>query len=130
MQKKMERQFLVLFFSFFSSFSRMQAQKALGRSNRVLGGSIMIGVTPCSDHSFMASSSGQAGSLEQQQQGNPDSILNQSCPVIPQSQQHQHNTSVTTLNSSLGGSKLNGSMRPLAQAYKAANNEHEVINAL
>ena len=114
-------------------FSRMQAQKALGRSNRVLGGSIMIGVTPCSDQSFMASS-GQvpaSGFEPQGTPGNPDSLLNQSCPSIPQrhlgSQPNYPDASVATLNSSLGGSKLNSSMRPLAQAYKAANNDHEVI---
>ena len=106
----------------------MQAQKALGRSNRVLGGSIMIGVTPCSDQSFMASGQGASGF---EPQVHSDSILNQSCPVIPQQQPGQHlaaDTSVTTLNSSLGGSKLNSSMRPLTQAYKAANNDHEVRN--
>jgi hypothetical protein len=110
----------------------MQAQKAMGKSNRVMGGSIMIGVSACSD----------PGVIEDNYIYNNTSILSQShagarvaaAASTPLHYSHNHSVaggfadqSVTTLNSSLGGSHLNkSSIRPLAQAYKAANTDHDV----
>ena len=84
----------------------MQAQKALGKNNRVVGGSIMIGVSACTDPSVVSG-------------GNDDSIANGSMAGgLDGSSVHLGN--VTNLNSSLGGTRLNSSIRPLTQAYKAA----------
>ena len=111
----------------------MQAQKALGKSNKVMGGSIMIGVSLCSDPVVTT----------EDNYANNSSILNQSqviagsssmAPSKNQMNQYvatagggQNDHSVTTLNSSLGGSYLNrSSIRPLTQAYKAANADTDV----
>ena len=80
--------------------SRMQAHKALGKNNRVLGGSIMIGVSQCTDPSVV-----------NQDDSNVNGCLDSSSV---------HLGNVTNLNSSLGGTRLNSSIRPLTQAYKAA----------
>ena len=112
----------------------MQAQKALGKSNKVMGGSIMIGVSLCSDPVVTTDDN----------YANNSSILNQSHVIAGSSsmaplknQMNQsvvatgsgvlNDHSVTTLNSSLGGSYLNrSSIRPLTQAYKAANADADV----
>ncbi len=96
----------------------MQAQKALGKSGRVLGGSIMIGVSPCTDPSV----------TEEAQSVADSSVLNHSHLLHNQSVAAgvaAGDTSVTTLNSSLGGARLNSSIRPLTQAYKAAASGNE-----
>ncbi len=85
----------------------------------------MIGVSVCSDPAVL--------------DDNNSSVLNQSnvCSGVaaastPVHSHQQHlnqsvNQSVTTLNSSLGGNHLNRStIRPLAQAYKAANTDNDV----
>ena len=117
-----------------SFFIRMQAQKALGKSNKVMGGSIMIGVNLCSDPVVTTDDN----------YTNNSSILNQShviagsSSMVPLKNQMNlsvsttgggalNDHSVTTLNSSLGGSYLNrSSIRPLTQAYKAANADSDV----
>lgn len=116
--------------------TKMQAQKALGKSNKVMGGSIMIGVSLCSDPVVTTDDN----------YANNSSILNQShviagsSSMVPLKNQMNHSVvatgggvlndhSVTTLNSSLGGSYLNrSSIRPLTQAYKAANADADILN--
>jgi len=116
--------------------TKMQAQKALGKSNKVMGGSIMIGVSLCSDPVVTTDDN----------YANNSSILNQSHVIAGSSsmaplknQMNQsvvatgsgvlNDHSVTTLNSSLGGSYLNrSSIRPLTQAYKAANADADILN--
>lgn len=75
----------------------------------------MIGVCPCSDPAVLNEVD--------------DGSVNGSVLHLDRSRVNRvHDVSnVTNLNSSLGGAKLNSSIRPLAQAYKAASNEHEVI---
>lgn len=82
----------------------MQAQKAIGKSNRVIGGSIMIGVVPCTDPNV------------------EDSVttMNKSY-ADPTSAFVDKDASVTTLNSSLGGARLNSSIRPLTQSFKTGD---------
>ena len=87
----------------------MQAQKALGKSNRIVGGSIMIGVAPCTEPNLDESVANISTLNRSYAPGNVD-----------------RDASVTTLNSSLGGARLNSSIRPLTQAYKAAHGEHDV----
>ena len=113
----------------------MQAQKALGKSNKVMGGSIMIGVSLCSDPVVTT----------EDNYANNSSLLNQSqviagssCMAPSKNQMNQsvatagggltdRDHSVTTLHSSLGGSYLNrSSIRPLTQAYKAAHADTDV----
>ena len=119
--------------------TKMQAQKALGKSNKVMGGSIMIGVSVCSDPEV----------TNDDNCANNASILNHShvlagnSSMAPMQNQLNHSVataaggggagladqSVTTLNSSLGGSYLNrSSIRPLTQAYKAANGDADILN--
>jgi nuclear pore complex protein Nup53 len=85
--------------------TKMQAQKALGRSGRVFGGTLMIGVAPCHDPPAEAT--------------NVSNILDQTG-----GHHHPADSSVLSLNSSLA--PHNRSIRPLTQSYKAAHNEHEV----
>jgi len=87
--------------------TRLQAQKAMAKSGRILGGSIMIGVTLLESDPFEN---------------------NEAADKF-----HNHSTladvsAVTTLNSSLGGARLNSSIRPLAQAYKAANADNKLAD--
>lgn len=77
--------------------TKMQAQKALSRSGRIFGGSLMIGVSQCLDPPSEASQILDHTSAE---------------------------TSVLSLNSSLA--PMNRSIRPLTQSFKAAHNEHEI----
>ena len=86
----------------------MQAQSALGRHGRIMGGTLMIGVVPL--------------------QGDPNlsSVQNNS-----QLLDHRHtasrldNSHITNISSTLGGTP-GKSIRPLTQAYKATQSEHEV----
>merc|ERR1712141_874862 len=82
--------------------TKMQAQKALGRSGRVFGGNLMIGVSVCHDPPTEAINASQ--------------LLDQTGTNL--------DASVVSLNSSLASH--NRSIRPLTQTYKAAHNEHEV----
>ena len=85
--------------------TKMQAQKALGRTGRIFGGSLMVGVSPCLDPPL-------------------DATVNASQILEHTSNQ---DTSVMSLNSSLaGGPHHNRSIRPLTQSFKAAHNEHDV----
>ena len=88
----------------------MQAQSALGRSGRIMGGTLMIGVAPFQDDANMNNSS---------------QILDQS---ISASQAVVHDSShITNLSSHLGTPR---SIRPLTRAYKVAQSEHEVSHNL
>ena len=92
--------------------TRNQAQSALSRSGRVLSGTLMIGVVLTPDAEAQALTNGSEGILDQTGSGSRATGLN---------------TSVTTLNNtSINGGTPNRSIRPLAQAYKAAHSEHEV----
>ena len=77
--------------------TRTQAQSALSRSGKILGGTLMIGVTLCPESEAMAEAAAGDGL-----------------------QDSRNNLSLST---SLNTSR---SVRPLAQAYKSAQNEHEV----
>lgn len=81
--------------------TKLQAQKALARSGRVFGGSLMVGVSTCTEP--------------------PSEAVNAS-HILEQTNNQDH--SVLSLNSSLA--THNRSIRPLTQSYKAAHNEHEV----
>lgn len=92
--------------------TRNQAQSALSRSGRVLSGTLMIGVVLTPDAEAQALTNGSEGILDQTGSGSRATGLN---------------TSVTTLNNtSINGGTPNRSIRPLAQAYKAAHSEHEL----
>ncbi len=97
----------------------MQAQKAVGKTGRVLGGSIMIGVSPCTDPNVTEENGAAA---DHSILGRSHILHNQSTAAADQS--------VTTLNSSLGGARLNSSIRPLTQAYKSAANDSQVRTTL
>ena len=84
--------------------TKMQAQKALGRSGRVFNGTLMIGVSVCHEP--------------------PSEAVANSSQMLEQTGTHL-DASVVSLNSSLA--THNRSIRPLTQSYKAAHNEHEVI---
>ena len=86
--------------------TKMQAQKALGRSGRVFNGTLMIGVAMCHEPPSEAVNASQ--------------ILDQTGTNL--------DASVVSLNSSLA--THNRSIRPLTQSYKAAHNEHEVSGQL
>lgn len=86
--------------------TKMQAQKALGRSGRVFNGNLMIGVSVCLD--------------PPQDAINASQLLDQTGTNL--------DASVVSLNSSLASH--NRSIRPLTQSYKAAHNEHEVSSSL
>merc|ERR1719215_26508 len=83
--------------------TKMQAQKALGRNGRIFGGSLMVGVVPCTDPPAEAAT-------------NASTILD-----------HTNNAenSVLSLNSSLAAHH-NRSIRPLTQSFKAAHNENDI----
>jgi len=78
--------------------TRMQANKALGKNGSVMGGSIMVGISPCSDTSVL-------------------DRLNTSVLDCT-------NTSVANLSSTLGTPRT---IRPLTQAYKEAQEENRVV---
>lgn len=82
--------------------SRLMAKKALGKNGCVLGSTIMVGVSPCTDTNVLDN-------------------LNASGIASPPLQE----TSVTNVNSSLGGTPR--SIRPLTQAYKDAQGEYKVL---
>jgi len=84
--------------------TRTQAQSALSRSGRILGGTLMIGVALCQDADVQAMNAAAAGS-----EGQETSLLDQS-----------------KANVSLYNNTPSRSIRPLTQAYKAAQSEHEV----
>ena len=86
--------------------TKIQAQKALARSGRVFGGSLMIGVTPC---------------LEP-----PPEAAASSSQILDHTSNQVADSSVLSLNSSLA--THNRSIRPLTQSYKAAHNELNVRN--
>jgi len=90
--------------------TRTQASSALSRSGRVLSGTLMIGVSLTPDAEVAALANGQATS-------NGD-LLDQSSSKA--------NISTATLNTSVAAGTPNRSIRPLAQAYKAAQSEHEL----
>eukprot|EP00095_Tigriopus_kingsejongensis_P007797 maker-scaffold370_size193435-snap-gene-0.42 protein:Tk07797 transcript:maker-scaffold370_size193435-snap-gene-0.42-mRNA-1 annotation:"nucleoporin nup53 isoform x3" len=94
--------------------TKLQAQKALTKSNKVMGGSIMIGVSPCTDPNV--------------EELNTSCLFSQSVNGLDASvaAPKYADSSISNLNSSIGGTQLNRSIRPLAQAYKLANNEHEI----
>jgi len=98
---------------------RLQAQKALGKSGRILGGSIMIGVSICNDPQIVGNGGDVGDESQLNQSSRPVTYLNQSTVA---------DASVTTLNSSLGGARLNNSIRPLAQAYKSSSGENKIAD--
>eukprot|EP00058_Branchiostoma_floridae_P011261 XP_002596749.1 hypothetical protein BRAFLDRAFT_211873 [Branchiostoma floridae] len=85
--------------------SKMQAKKALSKNGKVFGGSIMVGVTLCIDKSVM----------EQTVEPSTESSSAVFTPIRPR---HQ----------SEGAVSRHTPIRPLTAAYKAASNEHEVVN--
>lgn len=80
--------------------TRMQANKAVTKNGSVMGGSIMIGITHCTDQSVL--DIGQTSVLE-------TSV----------------NPGVANLSSTLGGTPR--SIRPLTQAYKEAQEDNRVV---
>jgi len=90
--------------------TRTQAQSALSRSGRILGGTLMIGVALCQDADV---TNGTAGAGE-------GSLLDQSTAAA------RANTSVNTLNTTGVNGTPSRSIRPLTQAYKTAQSENEV----
>ena len=87
----------------------MQAQSALGRHGRIMGGTLMIGVVPCQ------------GDTNLNTTHNNSNILDQKSSVG-----RLDNSNIANISSSLGNT-TNKSIRPLTQAYKAAQSEHEVF---
>jgi len=88
--------------------TKMQAQSALGRHGRIMGGTLMIGVVPCQ------------GDTNLNTTHNNSNILDQKSSVG-----RLDNSNIANISSSLGNT-TNKSIRPLTQAYKAAQSEHEV----
>ena len=82
----------------------MQAQSALGRHGRVMGGTLMIGVVPFQGDANLNNSQ----ILDHRQN---------SCRL--------DNSHIANISSNLGNT-TGKSIRPLTQAYKAAQAEHEV----
>jgi len=78
----------------------MQANKVVTKNGSVMGGSIMIGITHCTDQSVL--DNGQTSVLE-------TSV----------------NPGVANLSSTLGGTPR--SIRPLTQAYKEAQEDNRVV---
>ena len=87
----------------------MQAQSALGRHGRIMGGTLMIGVVPCQGDNNLNTTHNNSNILDQRSSvGRLD------------------NSNIANISSSLGNT-TNKSIRPLTQAYKAAQSEHEVF---
>ena len=89
----------------------MQAQSALARSGRIMGGTLMIGVTPCQ----VPTNGMQAGA-------NASQILDESRSTSKHG--YLDNSHITNISSNFGTPSR--SIRPLTQAYKAAQSEHDV----
>ncbi|KAI8486924.1 Nucleoporin nup35 [Branchiostoma belcheri] len=87
--------------------SKMQAKKALSKNGKVFGGSIMVGVTLCIDKSVM------------EQTVEPSTETSSSSAVF---------TPIRPRHQSEGAVSRHTPIRPLTAAYKAASNEHEVVN--
>ena len=86
----------------------MQAQSALGRHGRIMGGTLMIGVVP-SD-------------------GEPNASITHNNSHMTDSRYNSgrlDNSHIANISSNLGNT-TSRSIRPLTQAYKAAQSEHEV----
>jgi len=83
--------------------TRLQAKKAISKNGTVLGSTIMVGVSPCSDSSVLENLNSSVTSPLH------DTSINQS---------------VSNINSSLGTPR---SIRPLTQAYKDAQGEFKVV---
>lgn len=81
--------------------TRLQAKKAISRNGSVLGSTIMVGVSPCTDNSVLE---------------NLNTTSSATSPL--------HETSVSNINSSLGTPR---SIRPLTQAYKDAQGDFKVV---
>lgn len=91
--------------------TKIQAQKALSKSGKILGGSIMIGVSPCTDTAFME----EMSSVQQEHLNG--SQLNAS--TLDASVNNVTNSSINVANKS--------SIRPLTQAYKNAQSDYDVL---
>ena len=89
----------------------MQAQSALGRHGRIMGGTLMIGVIPYHGDSNTNVGQNSSQTLDQRASSCKTGRLDSSY--------------ITNISSNLG-STPSKSIRPLTQAYKAAQSEHEV----
>merc|ERR1712126_157662 len=98
--------------------TRTQAQSALSRSGRVLGGTLMIGVALANEADAQAINTSAAATPGVNHDGQ-HGLLDRSTTAVTA------NTSSVTLNPS-GLNTPSKSIRPLAQAYKATHNEHEI----
>jgi len=87
--------------------SRLMARKALGRNGAVLGSTIMVGVSPCTDTNVLEDINSSIAS-----------------PTLQDTSSSVANQSVANVNSSLGTPR---SIRPLTQAYKDAQGEYKVL---
>ena len=86
----------------------MQAQSALGRHGRIMGGTLMIGVVPSQGFTNANGTQNNSQILDQRS----------SCGRLD-------NSHIANISSNLGNTPSK-SIRPLTQAYKAAHSEHEV----
>ena len=90
----------------------MQAQSALGRHGRVMGGTLMIGVIPSQgDRQINASQNNSQINVQKESYSKRGNLENSAY--------------ITDISSNLV-STPSKSIRPLTQAYKAALSEHEV----
>jgi len=90
----------------------MQAQKALGRSGRVFGGTLMVGVVPCADPGNLDSSH-----LESSVFGGVTTVPPHHESVAAES------FALPNANSTLNTTK---SIRPLTQSYRMAQKDLDV----
>ncbi len=92
--------------------TRVQAQKALSKSIRVLGGSIMIGVCPCTDANV------------------EENVASVSALGRTETSFFESGGNVSNVNSTFGGNgaRLNTSIRPLAQTLKSSSNQNQVLS--
>lgn len=86
--------------------SRLMARKAIGKNGCVLGSSIMVGVSACTDSNVLEN-------------------LNTSIASPTLHENSVASQSVANVNSSLGGTPR--SIRPLTQAYKDAQGDYKVM---
>lgn len=91
--------------------TKMQAQSALGRHGRIMGGTLMIGVMPSQGDAHTNAGQNSSQILDQRASHSRAGRSDSSC--------------ITNISSNLG-STPSKSIRPLTQAYKAAQSEHEV----
>ena len=90
----------------------MQAQSALGRHGRVMGGTLMIGVIPSQgEQQINASQNNSQINVQKESYSKRGNLENSAY--------------ITDISSNLV-STPSKSIRPLTQAYKAAQSEHEV----